>query len=81
MSEDIGEMWDDYKRDRQKKKQENEKSSIELLKSQGIDFIKMKGACHYKVGEYDYWASTGKFYNQKTGEKGRGVKNLIKTIR
>ncbi|HEY1577008.1 MAG TPA: hypothetical protein VGF82_08050 [Terracidiphilus sp.] len=80
MSED-GEIWDAIHKDAQAKRAANEEWSISFLKRQGISFtVLSKSSRHYRVGEFDFWPSTGKFYNQKRQIKGRGVKNLIKLL-
>lgn len=78
---DTGEMWKEHKKERRAKKEDNHKKSIALLEERGIKYrILSKENVHYRVGDWDFWPSTGKFYNQKTGEKGRGVFNLIKKV-
>jgi len=79
MSEE-GEIWREYRKNNRDKKIGNIKKSLTLLKEKGIFYKELRGNEHVRVGEYDFWASTGKFYNQKTGEKGRGVFNLLKKI-
>ena len=77
-----GEIWREYRAERQRKKANNEHFSIELLRSKGIKIIELSRLnCHYRVGEFDFWPTTGKFYCQKTGQKGRGVKNLIEKLK
>ena len=47
----------------------------------GIEFVVLSEECkHLRVGAFDFWPSTGKFYNQKTKHKGRGVFNLMKLV-
>jgi hypothetical protein len=76
-----GEVWAEYRGNNQKKKAQNEIDSIKLLESKGIDYTILNKECrHYRVMGFDFWPSTGKFYNQKTGQKGRGVFNLIKLL-
>lgn len=80
MGEDS-EMWRAYKARSQEKKKNNQHSSLQILNSKNIPYKLLSAAsCHYKVGDYNYWPTTGKFYNQKTGERGRGVYKLIKKI-
>ena len=80
MSED-GEMWDAMHKDSQKKRKQNVEWSTNLLKDLGIHFkVLNSSAPHYRVGNYDFWPSTGLFYDPITKERGRGVKNLIKKI-
>lgn len=79
MSEEDSEMWREYREEGRKRRWSNDEKSIALLKQKGIPFkILNKDLSHYRVGDFDFWATTGKFYNQKTGKKGRGVFNLIK---
>lgn len=37
--------------------------------------------CHYKIDGWDFWPTTGKFYNSKTDVKGRGVFDLIRKLK
>ena len=84
MKENINEeseFWRDYKDWRCQKKQKNEENSLALLRMKGIDIKTLdESISHYRVGEFDYWPTTGKFYNQKTGQKGRGVFNLMRAL-
>lgn len=74
-------MWAGMRKDSQEKKAHNEKWSMEFLKNLGLDFqVLDAGSRHYRVNDYDFWPSTGVFYNQQTGEKGRGVRNLVRII-
>lgn len=75
------EDWEQHKKDRRKKRWQNNDQSMRLLENSGIDYEILNASLgHYRVGDFDFWATTGKFYNQKTKEKGRGVFNLIKKI-
>lgn len=75
------EMWAAHKAERQKKKAQNELQSLEVLERNGIEYTLLdQNSKHYRVGRFNYWPTTGKFYDPKTGEKGRGVFNLIKKI-
>ena len=80
--DDDSEMWRKVREDGQRKKEQNTVQSLELLRRHGVEFICLseKGR-HYRIGEYDFWPSTGKFINRTTKESGRGVFNLIKLIR
>jgi len=82
MSED-GEMWAEYKKERHEKKAANEKYSIEFLRKNNIPFeVLDESVKHYRVMKvWSFWPSTGVFYNPKTKEKGRGLKNLIKKLK
>jgi len=81
MSEDS-EMWEEIHKENKKRKKENQKNSLKILQEKGITWQLLNDdTCHYRVGEFDYWPTTGKFYNQKTKQKGRGVFNLIKILK
>jgi hypothetical protein len=80
MSEE-GEIWQGYREERKAKKQSNEQNSLAMLRARGIKVETLNAAIsHYRIGNFNFWPTTGKYYNPKTGEKGRGVRNLIKTI-
>ncbi|HLY40448.1 MAG TPA: hypothetical protein VKR52_04500 [Terracidiphilus sp.] len=77
MSE-VGEDFKALHEESKRKRAANEKWSINFLKEKGIPFsVLNESSRHYRVGEFDFWPSTGKFYNQKKQIRGRGVKNLI----
>lgn len=77
----MSEIGDDFRalrEESQRKRAANEEWSIKYLKQRGIAFtVLSKSSRHYRVGAFDFWPSTGKFYNPKTQLGGRGVKNLI----
>lgn len=35
---------------------------------------------HYRIGNWDFWITTGRFRNIKTGEKGLGVQRFLKKL-
>lgn len=35
---------------------------------------------HYRFKDFDFWLTTGKYFNRKTFYKGEGVENLIEEI-
>jgi hypothetical protein len=81
MSED-GEMWAAIRADGQEKRWKNHDRSLMLLEAGGIVVRKLNAETgHYRVGDFDFWPTTGKFYNQKTKLGGRGVFNLLKLVK
>ena len=81
-TDEESKFWEVHKSARKEKKKDNEKKSLDILTALGIKFFILNAdCCHYRVEDYDFWPTTGKFYNQRTGDKGRGVMNLIKIIR
>lgn len=74
-------MWTAHREESKKKRWENRDKSIAILKQKGIEVrLIHEGTGHYKIGSWNFWPTTGKFYNEKTKVKGRGVFNLIKHI-
>lgn len=69
-------MWGEHNK---KKKAKNKANSLEILKSLNVEF-KFLSEDHLRVGEYDFWPSTGLFIHRKTKIRGRGVRNLIKKV-
>ncbi len=74
------EMWEEYREIGKNKKLKNLKSSLKILDDRGIKYKTLNESVHYRIDDWDFWPTTGKFYNKKTGEKGRGVFNLIKKL-
>lgn len=65
--------------------QENRKRirdwSTNYLKRNNIEFTSHNNGIHLKVGDYDFWPSTGMFLHKKTRTKGRGVFKLVKLLK
>ena len=81
MSED-GEMWAEIKEERRQKRWDNRDQSLAYLKQQGIEVEELDaGTAHYRKGSVSFWPTTGKFFDTKTKQTGRGVKNFIKYIK
>ena len=71
--------WEEYHKVQKQKKENNLKYSLTILLQKGIAFKKLS-QYHYRIEDYDFWPSTGKFMHMKTKERGRGVFNLIKKV-
>ena len=74
------EEWRQQKELAKKKKKQNIVNSISILNERGIKYIKFSET-HYRIGDYDFWPSTGKYWNKKINEKGRGIFNLLKVMK
>lgn len=75
------EDWAEYKEERKQKKWRNLDWSLKFLQEQGIEYQTLNaGGAHYRVVGVDFWPTTGKFYDNRNGQKGRGVKELLKYI-
>lgn len=78
MSE-LGELYRDWKKEKTAKKQLNAVASEDILIRKGVQFRKFTED-HYRVGEYNFWPSTGLFIHVHRNERGRGVFNLLKKL-
>lgn len=63
-----------------KKRASNLANSPNLLTAASVPF-KLLSETHARVGEYDFWPSTGLFIHTKTKQRGRGVHNLIRKVK
>lgn len=52
---------------------------IEMLESR-LHLVEIKANGHIRVNGNDFWCTTEKYYNPKTGEKGSGLRNFIQMI-
>lgn len=78
----MSELGDDFKawrEDKRDKKENNYNRALDLLAEHGIKFERLSES-HLRIGEIDYWPSTGLFINRKTKKRGRGIINLIKAV-
>jgi len=79
---DEGEIWNKVREHRKKSKWEYCDKALMLLHEKGIVAKPLEPTLgHYRVGEYDFWATTGTFMHRKTKNRGQGVDNLIKAIK
>ena len=78
----MSDDWAEYRGNNQKKRWNNYEKSVALLDDYGAEYrVCDPGTGHLKIrDEWSFWPTTGKFYNEKTGEKGRGVFNLLKLL-
>lgn len=61
------------------KRQNNLKSSIALLDENFVKYEQL-ASHHFRVGEFDFWPSTGVYIHRASGKKARGVFNLLRAI-
>ena len=81
MSEE-GDIWRAVNEANTKKRWDNKENSLKLLNQREIKYICLsEGEAHYRIGDFDFWPTTGKFINRKTKKSGRGVFNLIKILK
>lgn len=81
MSE-IGEMWNDIRKERQEKRHFNQLSSTEILRCAGVRFKSFNAGVQLNLEDFPYffWPSTGLFIHRETQQRGRGVFKLLKKI-
>lgn len=78
----MSELGDDYKALKEfnkKKKIDNHEKSIRILMLNNIQFETLSDT-HLRIGKFDFWPSTGKFWNRNKNHYGRGIFNLIKQL-
>lgn len=76
------EYWKKHAELSRQKRWSNDKWSIDFLTRNGVNVqVLNKNISHYRIGDYDFWATTGKFINRKTKKSGRGIKQLYKLIK
>lgn len=73
-----------FRQEAKERREKNRKSSISILQVYGVEFERKNGDVHLIVahGErvIDFWPSTGKFIERKSGRAGRGVFNLLHKV-
>ncbi|MFZ3032288.1 MAG: hypothetical protein WA082_04585 [Candidatus Moraniibacteriota bacterium] len=61
-----------------KEKKQRREQNAALLEANGIKYQFMdEPAGHIRIGQFDMWISTGKFFNRETRRWGDGIMNLI----
>lgn len=75
----MGDLWRDAKEASRKKKFDNVKFAESQLLEAGISFTRFSET-HWRVGDFDYWPSTGKFIHIRTKVAGRGIFNLMNRL-
>lgn len=78
MSE-LGDTFKAMREENQAKRASNLAHSVEALKACGINF-KTLSEHHFRIGEFDFWPSTGKWINTRTKRHGRGLVSLLSKI-
>lgn len=79
----MSELVEDFRALREinkKKKVDNHKKSIRILMLNNIQFETLSDS-HLRIGIFDFWPSTGKFWNREKDSFGRGVFNLINQLK
>lgn len=78
----MGDTGDDYRawnEDKKAKKRSNKEFSTGMLREKGIEFTSHNGGSHLKIGDIDFWPSTGTIMRRGTN-LGRGLGRLLRLI-
>ena len=78
MSE-IGELFKAIKSNQKQDRAFNLETALVVLDDLKIKYERFNSN-HFRIGDIDFWATTGLFLNTKTRERGRGIANLLKKI-
>jgi hypothetical protein len=78
MSE-LGDIFKAHREEAKLRKTKNAESSTALLNEKKVQY-EVLSESHLRVGDWDFWPSTGLFIHVKTKKRGRGVYNLLKKI-
>lgn len=73
---DLGDTFKAWDEEKRKKREANLAASIEILGVHGVTYERLSEH-HLRIGDFDFWPSTGKYINRKTNRNGRGVMNLL----
>ncbi len=79
MSE-LGQIFRAVREESQERKASNHIRSIMILDEENVVYKKLSPD-HYRVGDWDFWPSTGLFKHLLNGQKGRGVFNLLRKVK
>lgn len=80
MSE-LGDTFKAWNEEKKAKKLSNAENSLRLLKEKGIEYeLLSSNGPHLRIGDYDFWASTGLFVHRKSKQRGRGIHNLLRRL-
>jgi len=81
MTSEIGEVYKHLKCNRQKKRQQNLKTSTAIIEDAGVEFKSHSNGIHLVIEgtevKIDFWPSTSKF-KTRDGHEGRGVYNMLR---
>lgn len=75
----MGDVYRDWNHAKKIKKESNLKASIDILEKCNVPYQKLTDY-HLRIGDFDYWPSTGCFINRIHKIKNRGVFRLLKLL-
>lgn len=74
---DMGDLFNDLRDHKKQEKRKNLDYAENVL--QGYEHRQVDEYL-FKIGDFDFWPSTGLFKNRVTKKKGRGINNLLPLI-
>lgn len=84
---DMGEVFNDWNKQKQAKRASNRENSTDLLRREGVKFTTHNAGAHLIVEAngyvVDFWPGTGKWATRgyRFGLVGRGVRNLLRHLK
>lgn len=82
---DMGDLWRDVKETRRERKENYIQhilpALIILWRAKLTKFGLQELNCsHWRIGQFDFWPTTGTFINRITGKRSNGIKKLLNLL-
>jgi len=75
---DMGEMWRDHRAMKSKRRYERRIENMRMLAESGLEHSVYNDGTHVRVlNRFDFWPSSGKWYDSETGRRGHHISSLI----
>ena len=81
---DLAEYWADHKHATSIEKAKRSEANISWLKKNNIEFqLGINGQVIIEIGnrKFDFWTSTGSWFDRKNSKRGRGRESLLAALR
>lgn len=79
LSSELGDIFKAHREAAKLKKTKNAETAVKLLSEKKVPYVALSEV-HLRVGDFDYWPSTGLFIHTKDKKRGRGIYNLLKKL-
>lgn len=76
---ELSQEYKAFREHRRDTKLENYERSMQLLKDSQIKFEKLSDN-HVRIGDFDFWPTTGTFMHRRTKKRGYGILNLLENF-
>ena len=85
MTSDMGEMFNEHRKERQEKRAKNRADSASVLRNAGLLFVEKNNGAHLIVTGarghiVDFWPGTGLWKMRGSTQQHRGVGKLVKML-